>query len=486
VSKTRASWADRIARSGASARPAFGSISLLAERHRSKEEASVNNRSNPLRAGAAIIVLALLLAACNQGAATTSPSEASAAPPSSPPAASAGAGSPSPAVPSGEPIVIGSTLSLTGAFAATGAIHKIVGEQFVERLNANGGLLGRPVEWTVQDDESDQAKVAQLYERLISQDGVDLIMGPYATPNILSAMAVAERHGYVLPQHTAVIAPLLTYDCQFPAWSIGFEPNVYVPTQLYEAVATLPDPPATVAFATNQNGSTDFVSRGLPDDDSDPDARSIARDMGLEIVADIQYPPGTTEWAPIATQLQQADPDLIVNNSLGVDTVGLIQAMKQLGYEPPLIFSLFPAPGPLLGLGADAEGVLSVSIFEPNDAILAQYGPEVTAIVGEYETAATAAGLPYTVFETQATASWNAWEILVAGVEGAGNLDQEAICDALHANGAETTFSGNLTFDLAQNNFWPSNQGLKQIQDGDWVMVYPPDRAAGTIKPAGS
>ena len=105
---------------------------------------------------------------------------------------------------SDDPIVVGSTLSLTGAFAATGAIHKIAGEQFVDRLNADGGLLGRQVEWTVLDDESDQAKVSPLYEQLISQDKVDLIIGPYATPNILSAMAVAERHGYVLPQHTAV------------------------------------------------------------------------------------------------------------------------------------------------------------------------------------------------------------------------------------------------------------------------------------------
>ncbi len=46
--------------------------------------------------------------------------------------------------PASDPIVVGSTLSLTGAFAATGAIHKIAGEQFVERLNADGGLLGRP------------------------------------------------------------------------------------------------------------------------------------------------------------------------------------------------------------------------------------------------------------------------------------------------------------------------------------------------------
>src|ERR671916_116039 len=126
-------------------------------------------------------------------------------------------------VASGKPIVVGSTLSLSGAFAATGVIHKIAGELFVERLNASGGLLGRPVQWVVRDDESDQAKVSTLYEQLISQDKVDLIIGPYATPNILSAMAVAARHGYTMPQHTAVIAPLMKYECQFPGWSIGYE-----------------------------------------------------------------------------------------------------------------------------------------------------------------------------------------------------------------------------------------------------------------------
>ena len=90
-----------------------------------------------------------------------------------------------PAAASGEPIVVGSTLSLSGAFAATGAIHKIAGEEYIDRLNKEGGLLGRPVKWTVRDDESDQAKVSTLYEQLITQDKVDLIIGPYATPNIL-------------------------------------------------------------------------------------------------------------------------------------------------------------------------------------------------------------------------------------------------------------------------------------------------------------
>jgi branched-chain amino acid transport system substrate-binding protein len=384
------------------------------------------------------------------------------------------------AVASGEPIVVGSTLSLSGAFAATGAIHKIAGEAFVARLNAAGGLLGRPVQWVVRDDESDQAKVSTLYEQLITQDRVDLIMGPYATPNILSAMAVAERHRYLLPQHTAVIAPLLTYDCQFPAWSIGPTPNVLVPNQLLDAVATLPNPPRRIAILTNQNGSTDFVSYGS--EGNRVGAVSITTDRGLQKVEEIRYPPNTTDWAPIAARVRRAAPDLVINNGIGVDPVNLLQAMAQLNYKPPLMFSLFPAPGPPLGLGATADGLLSVSIFEPNPALLDRLGPTAKEIVQDFQTRAEAAQLPYTVFETQAAASWNAWDILVAAVKGAGRIDHQAMCDHLHSNGADTTFSGHLTFDPAQNNFWPTTQVIKQIQDGNWVAVWPPERAAGQLR----
>lgn len=381
---------------------------------------------------------------------------------------------------SGAPIVVGSTLSLSGAFAATGAIHKITGELFIERLNASGGLLGRPVRWVLRDDESDQAKVSTLYEQLITQDKVDLIMGPYATPNILSAMGVAARHRLVLPQHTAVIAPLLTYECQFPAWSIGPTPNEFVPNQLLDAVASLPTPPKRIAILTNQNGSTDFVSYGTAN--NRVGAVSITKQRGLDLVLEAKYPPNTTDWAPIAAQVRDNRPDLVINNGLGVDPVNLLQAMAQLNYKPPMMFSLFPAPGPPLGLGAAADGLLSVSIFEPNPGALERLGSGATEIVNEFKARATTASLPYTVFETQAAASWNAWEILIAGVKGAGRVDHKAICDSLHSSGADTTFSGHLTFDPKQNNFWPSTQVIKQIQNRDWVTVWPKDRAAGELK----
>ena len=106
------------------------------------------------------------------------------------------------AAPSGPPVRIGSTLALTGPLSATATIHKIVGEIYVEQLNRKNGLLGRPVEWVLLDDQSKADQTRTLYERLLTVDKVDLLMGPYATQNILSAMAVAQRYQKILIHHT--------------------------------------------------------------------------------------------------------------------------------------------------------------------------------------------------------------------------------------------------------------------------------------------
>jgi branched-chain amino acid transport system substrate-binding protein len=413
-------------------------------------------RRRTLTALAAAVVMTVAVGGCNRGGDSASGNDG------------------------GPPIVVGSTLSLTGAFAATGEIHKIAGEEYLDRLNAAGGLLGRKVEWKVLDDQSDQAKVAQLYERLITQDKVDLLIGPYATPNILSAMAVAQRHGYVLPQHTAVLAPQLTYECQFPAWSIGPTPNEFIPDQLFDALDSLPTPPKKIAVVTSQSGSAAFVTDGFGDDKKG--VLTIAEDRGLDVVVNVHYPPTTTDWAPIATQVRDADPDLIISNGLGVDAVNLVQAMKQLNYTPKKMFALFPAPGPLLALGAPADGILSVSMFEPNKPTLDKLGSKATEITTAFTKRAEAAKLPYTTFETQAAASWNAWDILAAGVTESGGTDQRDMCDSLHEKGADTTFSGHLKFDPKDNNFWPTTQTLKQIQDGEWVTVWPEDKAAAPLR----
>src|ERR671927_320022 len=152
----------------------------------------------------------------------------------------------------GNPIRIGSTLPLTGPLASTALIHKVVGEIYVEQLNKRGGLLGRQVEWIVRDDQSKPDLARTLYEQLITTDKVDLLMGPYATGAILSAMGVAQRYNKVLIHHTFGIPSLAKYEMQFPAWSLGPEPATTVNNTLFDALAAGPKPPKTVAVVTSK------------------------------------------------------------------------------------------------------------------------------------------------------------------------------------------------------------------------------------------
>jgi branched-chain amino acid transport system substrate-binding protein len=373
----------------------------------------------------------------------------------------------------GGPIVVGSTLSLTGSFAATGVIHKAAGEAFVRWINSTGGVLGRRLEWKLYDDESDPAKVTQLYERLISQDRVDLIMGPYATPNIVAAQGVAERHGFVLPNHTAVLTYALNYRCQFPTWSTGAKPNLSIPQTVFAAVKPVRKAPKRIAFVTNTGGSTNFISYGAPNS-NEGGAVEWARRNGYEVVLDLKYPPTVSDWGSIAAQVRAANADLVWNSGLATDPVGLINAMDQLNYKPPMFFTLFPAPGPLLALGDRATNVLSLTLFEPNGKLLKRMGPKAQNIVKLFAASAAANRLNYRVFDSQATASWTAWEVLVAGVRGARSLEQERVCNYLRGNRVPTTFTGTLRFTPATNNFSQARNLIKQIQNKRWVVVWPP------------
>src|SRR5438876_9396310 len=166
------------------------------------------------------------------------------------------------AAPSGKPIRIGSTLALTGPLAATGQVHKIVGEIYVEHLNANNGLLGRPVEWIVKDDQSKPDLARTLYEQLITVDKVDLLMGPYATGAIRSAMGVAQRYDKMLIHHTFGIPNLAKYERQFPTWSLGPDPANTFTNNLVDALQSTGKPPKTVAGVTSKFPSIHFMALG--------------------------------------------------------------------------------------------------------------------------------------------------------------------------------------------------------------------------------
>lgn len=381
----------------------------------------------------------------------------------------------------GDPIVVGGTLSLTGFLSPTATLHHVAGQAFVANLNENGGLLGRPVEWIVLDDESSADNAAALYERLITEDEVDLLMGPYGTGNITAAMNVAARYGMVFPHHTASLTYVYDYEYHFPAWHIGLNTHITTNNILYDALESTGTPPGTIAIVTNQFPGAMNLAFG--NDVLEPGgAAHMAEERGWEVVLEVEFPSGTTDYGPIAAQVRDADPDFLWVGSLGADGVNLIEAMEALDYHPRGQFYLWPTPGPLLDLGEVAEGAFSVTLFEEHEPFLSNIG--AIDMVELYHAAAEEAGLPPSsqIVDVQVAASWSAWQTLVAGVEGAGSLDQDEIGQWLLENGVDTVI-GHLAFDPEQNNFSEDLTRIKQIQDGKWVVVWPAEFAAPDAVP---
>ena len=366
------------------------------------------------------------------------------------------------------PLRIGSTLALTGPLSATAMTHKLVGEIYVEQLNARGGLLGRKVEWLVKDDQSKPELARTMYEQLVTSDKVDLLMGPYATGAILSAMGVAQRYNKVLVHHTFGIPSLAKYEMAFPAWSLGSDPGTTVPNTVFDALASSSKPPKTVAFVTSKFPSIHFMTLG---------AREVAKKLGLQEVLFLEWDFGNRDFGPIAARVKDAKPDLVWMGDIGLEGNMLLDAMKKIDYAPPLHFHTYPAPGPMTK-SPDAKNALSLTIFEEHAPFTDN--PVAAEFVKVFNERATKAGLPDTSVEVQAAASYSAWQILEAGVRGANSFDDKAIAAWLRKNRVDT-IQGRVRFD-GPGNYGDDLMKVKQVQNGKWKVIWPTQFAAPGAK----
>jgi branched-chain amino acid transport system substrate-binding protein len=373
------------------------------------------------------------------------------------------------AAPSGPPVRIGSTLALTGPIAAASTLYKIAGEIAVEQLNRKNGLLGRPVEWVVLDDQAKPEVARTLYERLVTVDKVDLLMGPYGTAAILSAVAVAQRYQKLLLSHSFGIPQLSKYEMHFPAVQVGPEPEKTFPGALFDALASTGRMPKTVAVVTSKFPSIHFISVG---------ARDAAAARGMSVALYVEYEFGTRDFGPIAARIKEANPDFLWVGAGGLDGNLLLDALKGLDYTPRGHFYLFPTAGPLVRLPA-GKHALAVTSFEEHPPFT--NSPVAAEYVKLFKERAVKANLPYPFVELHAAGGYVAWQVLEAAVAATKSLDDKALAQWLRGNQVETLI-GRVRFD------GPGNQGdnalakIKQAQDGRWVVVWPRQWAAPGAK----
>ena len=373
----------------------------------------------------------------------------------------AAAGVPARAQTSGAPVRVGGTLSLTGPLAATGAIHKIVGDIFIQQANRGQGMMGRPIEWVLLDDQSKPDLARTLYERLVTVDKVDLLIGPYATANILSAMSVAQRYNKILVHSTFGIPKMATYERHFPGWPVGLNPEDTVNNMIIDGILSSGKPVKSVAIVTSKFPSVHFLAVG---------AREVFKKRGINEVLFLEFEFGARDFGPIAARVREANADLLYMGAIGLEGNQLLEAMEKINHTPKNHLYLYPSPGPLAQspLGKDA---FSVTIFEDLPPFNAK--PEVQEFAKLFREACAKAGMTFVDPETQAGAGYSAWQILTSAVNATKSLDDNVLTAHLKKNGAETV-AGKVRFDGAQN-YGDDLMRLKQAQDGKWAVVWPKD-----------
>lgn len=354
------------------------------------------------------------------------------------------------------PIRIGSTLALTGPLAQTGILHKIVGDIFIDQVNKSGGLLGRKVEWVLLDDQSKPDVTRTLYERLVTVDKVDLLIGPYATGSILSAMGVAQRYNKILVHHTFGIPSLAKYDMHIPAWPIGFSPEKTVTNRVMDMLG---NKVKTVAIVTSKFPSVHFLTVG---------ARPVFKERGIQEVLFLEFEFGAKDFGPIAARVKDANPDLLYMGAIGLEGNQLLEALEKLNWTPRNHFYTYPTPGPL-ALSPMGKDALSFTAYE--DLPPLNQAPGAAEFGKLFTEAAKAANNPYPFVETQTAASYSAWQILFHAAKETNSLDDKKMADYLKKNGAPTII-GKVRFD-GPNNYGEDMMRIKQVQNQKWVIVYP-------------
>jgi branched-chain amino acid transport system substrate-binding protein len=351
-----------------------------------------------------------------------------------------------------EPIRIGATMSETGAYATQGVPARNGYLLCQDDINEAGGLFGRPVEFLIYDDESSSQTAIALYERLITEDQVDAVMGPYGSTLTEAVAPVTERHRQVQ------ISPLAATTS---IWEQGrrYLFMVLPPAELFLA--------GLIEMAAD-NGLTTVAI--LQEDALFPraagtGAAGLARERGMEVVLHETYPSGTQDFSDLLDRIDAGGVEVLAMaaSSLG-DFVTVTRQMKEHAVDVAMFGTSGAVAEFQASLGEDAEFAYGLSAWEPGLP-----NPGSDEFVEAYERRFGQAP------SFHAAGAYGSCQLFVEAARRAGTLDADALREELLRLETRTVFGD---FAVDDRGYQTANRGLFiQWQDGQKVVVWPEDVA---------
>src|ERR1700742_4934404 len=348
-----------------------------------------------------------------------------------------------------DPVRIGVALSQTGNLADSAAPYFKGLDLWRRQAHVRGGLAGHPIEFVVYDDRSDPATAARLYEKLITDDKVNLVMSSLGSATAATGSAVAEKHKMVMINGGGAAEAIqqrgFKYVFQTAARISSYADGVLPMIQKYGV--------KSVALVSRDYAAARDISKAI---------KQTIDGKDVKVVIDEYFPAGTADFSSQIAKGQQLKPDLWIGLLYPSEAIETVRQFHSMNYMP----KLFVANGVsqddfITAAGKDAEYALGMSLYEPslpsegNKEFVKTYHDKYNADPGYYAAFGFVAGT-----------------VLEAAAKKAGSVDNEKLRDVL------TTLKLNTV--MGKHEVDPTTYmqiGVKglvvQVQNGKREVVWP-------------
>ncbi len=376
----------------------------------------------------------------------------------------------------GDTIVLGSALSETGKYSTNG-IHAKNGYNIaIDLINKTGGVKvgGKSYKLRViyYDDESTPARGAQLAERLIRQDGVKYMLGPYSSGLTKAIAPVTEKYRIPMVEAEGASRSLFTKGYKY-LFAVLSTSEQYLASAIQLA--------AEIADKAGKKRKDVKIAMAFENDPFSLDVRAGVIDdikrLGMTVAIDDRLPRDLSDMTATLTKVRALKPDLLVVSGHSKGAATAARQIKELKIATPMIAMTHCESAKVVSkFGASVNGFLCPTQWAETLSYTGKYFGSAADFDKKFK--ATFSGYKTVPYQSaQAAAAVLVWK---EAFERANSFDKEKVREAI-ASTEMTTFYGRIKFSKAGNNI-AKPMVLRQIQDGEYVVVAPSKWASHKVQ----
>ena len=373
----------------------------------------------------------------------------------------------------GDTIIFGAAVSFTGKYSTNGKHTKNGYDLAVKRINEKGGVTvgGKSYKIAIKyyDDESTPARAGQLADRLIKQDGVKFILGPYGSGPTKGMAPITEKYKIPMVEGNGASRSLFNkgYKYLFAVLSTSEQylaESINLLGEQFKAAGKDPKT-AKVAIAVENDPFSMDIRAGVIED---------AKRWGMKVVIDDKLPKELTDMTATLTKVKALKPDALIVSGHSKGAALAVRQTAQMKVDVPMLAITHCEAADVVGkFAGDANYTLCATQWAPTMTYKDNYFGFAGDYAKDFEKAYGYVP-PY-----QAAESTAAVLVYTDAIKRANSFDTEKVREALAATKLQT-FYGWVDFDETGKNI-AKPMVLRQVQKGKYVPVAPSKFAAGEV-----